>query len=75
LLYKDYFRDNKKAFKFAQIGAENGNRDSLLLMGNYYYEGIGVTKDEEKAFQYFKEASKLNGQYQTDGLLQLYINK
>ncbi len=43
--------------------AEGGNSDAMRRLGNYYYDGIGVEKDLEKAFMWYRRGAKFGDFY------------
>ncbi len=50
--------DDDKAFKHAQIAAEEGDFLGTGLLSYYYYSGLGTKQDYEKAFEYAELASE-----------------
>ena len=39
------------------MAADKGDTQSKCLLGIMYYEGVGVTKDKEKAYKLLREAA------------------
>lgn len=50
--------DNKKAFTDHLIEAKKGNRNSMFLVGEFYYKGIGITQNPSEAFIWFTKAAE-----------------
>lgn len=51
--HKDMIDEALKCYK---IALENDNLSAALPLGWFYEDGIGVEKDEKKAFEYYKQA-------------------
>ncbi len=51
-------KDDAKAFKYAQIAAEEGDFLGTGLLSYYYYSGLGTEQNYEKAFEYAELASE-----------------
>ncbi|RHZ83839.1 hypothetical protein Glove_87g38 [Diversispora epigaea] len=49
-----YRNENRTYLK----SAEGGNNDGQFILGNYYMNGIGTKKDEEKAFQWYLKSAE-----------------
>lgn len=47
---------HEKAIEYYNIALENGNIQAALPLGWYYEDGIGVEKDDRKAFALYKQA-------------------
>src|SRR5438067_11647048 len=45
-------RSVRKSIDYFQMSANNGNATAMYNLGNIYYNGWGVTKDEEKGKKY-----------------------
>lgn len=45
-----------KAFKYAQISANNGIPEGEFILANLLYMGRGCKADEDKAYEYYKKA-------------------
>lgn len=54
----EWEKDYKNALFWTQKAAEHGNIDAIYTMGRYYMEGIGVSIDLHKSFEYFESAAK-----------------
>ncbi|MBQ7273311.1 MAG: SEL1-like repeat protein [Bacteroidales bacterium] len=71
-------RDTLSALPYYKKAAEQGNGNSLFVLGNYYYFGYpGVEQSDESARNYYESAYKLG--YKNHGLVQnlgtLYYNQ
>ncbi len=53
-------KDYKKAFKWYELAAKQGQPVAQYNLGNMYERGEGLAKDDIQAFKYFSLAS-LNG--------------
>lgn len=51
--------DMKNALKYYQLGADQGQRECMKNVGYFYYQGLGVEKDHQKAFEWYKKAADL----------------
>lgn len=51
--------DEKEAFKWYMLSAEQGNEVALYNVGVYYYYGYGVDIDYDEAFNWYSESAKL----------------
>ncbi|EPY52570.1 hypothetical protein SPOG_01890 [Schizosaccharomyces cryophilus OY26] len=49
------------AYEFYARAAAQGDADAILKLGDYFYYGIGVQKDYEKAYKYYEIASEKGG--------------
>ena len=64
-LFASYYResdtdeDNKKAFHYYELAAQNNDPDSLYILGQYYSQGIGTDESNEKAFDCYNKAANL----------------
>ncbi len=54
------FKKDKKAFEYYSKGCELNRALTCTLVGAFYREGYGITKNFKKAFEYFAKACKLN---------------
>lgn len=54
--YRSIGRD-EWAFAWYEKAADAGNLDALYWVGNYYFDGVVVDKDEGKAFACYEEAA------------------
>ncbi len=81
-----YFKkeDFKNCFSYMKKAADKGIDEAQFNIGVYYYAGIGVTKNEEKAIEHFKLAADARlalaqytiGQYYVEGdVLEKNIDK
>ncbi|MBO4780388.1 MAG: sel1 repeat family protein [Selenomonadaceae bacterium] len=52
--------DYSTAVSYFQKAADKGIADAFNRLGFFYYNGLGVTKDESKAIDYFQRAAKHN---------------
>ena len=53
-------QDYKKAIKWLEKAAKQGNADAMYLIGScYFYGGYGIKKDKEKARQWIAKAAAL----------------
>lgn len=62
LLYKSGNLDKPeldKAISFLERGVDEGDRDSMSLLGQCYFEGVGVSQSVEKARELLTEAANL----------------
>ncbi|KAF0535883.1 calmodulin-dependent protein kinase [Gigaspora margarita] len=50
---------NYQLFNLYQKSAELGNANVLFNLGHCYQHGIGIEKDENKAFKYYLESAEL----------------
>jgi TPR repeat protein len=60
------YRDHKEGFKNCASMALHGYKDAQYILGKIYGGGVGVEKDETKAFYWFKmaaEGGEENSQY------------
>jgi len=51
--------DLEKAFKWYQLAVDAGHKSALYDVAYAYGYGEGVEKDEEKAFELFKQSAEL----------------
>src|SRR6266542_5219167 len=58
-LEKDLEKDLEKAVYWLNKAAENGNEFAQPIMSCFYQLGIGVEKDEIKAFEYHKKSAEI----------------
>lgn len=59
-LSQHYVRqDPALAFNHLASAANTGSPVAILMLGDYYHNGIGVTKDDTKALQMWKKAADL----------------
>lgn len=49
--------ENQFAVKWFRKSADQGNAEACEVLGNCYYEGIGIERDRERAFYYYTQAS------------------
>jgi TPR repeat protein len=66
-----YSRDGDmvNALKYYQMGADQGQRECMKIVGYYYYEGIGgAEKNHVRAFEWYKKAADLGN---SDAMLNL----
>lgn len=49
-------QDLQKAFKFYKKACDGGQAFSCFRLGEFYFEGKEVTKDDKKALEFFKKA-------------------
>ena len=54
-------QDDKKAFEYYCMAAENGSTGAMNNIGNFYLHGKGVGQDYGKAFAWYKKAVDLSG--------------
>lgn len=50
-------KDDRKAFTYYLLAAEDGDEISQYNVGLFYTEGRGVPKDERTGFRYLKQAA------------------
>ncbi|RLL46711.1 sel1 repeat family protein [Oceanobacillus piezotolerans] len=55
--YKDIDR-HEWAFRWFKAAADLGNMDASYWLGNYYYDGKVVEKDDAKTYAYYQKAAK-----------------
>ena len=53
----EHQRDYRKTFQYYTKAAELGYVDAHASLGNLYYKGLGVQKDEEKAVYHWEQAA------------------
>lgn len=46
-----------QAIEYFQLSADNENSTAMYNIGNVYYHGLGVTKDDEKGIKYLRLAA------------------
>ena len=68
------FNKYKKAIKYLELAAQQGNRRSYLVLGNMYLQGEGVSQDDKKAFEYFELAAQAESQYAYYILGNMYLH-
>ncbi len=51
--------DYLHAFKYAQIAAEKADKEGFAILGLLYQNGLGVDKDDYKAFESYMQAAAL----------------
>ena len=51
-------QDYNKSFYWIKLAAEQGRAEALLGLGNIYYYGQGVPKDNKEAYKWFKLAAE-----------------
>ena len=56
--YYDNRGKEEKAFMLYKKGKELGDPDSHIMLGLYYANGTGTTKNEQKAFELIQDAAK-----------------
>ena len=56
----DAERHYKSAFELTERACDDGNQISLMNLGNCYFFGIGVDKDEERAYSYWERAGSIS---------------
>ena len=49
----------RAAFEYFRSSAEQKNAQSLLKIGDYYFDGLGIVQDLEKAAQLYQTASEM----------------
>lgn len=54
--YPDFAQEDQTPVQLLQESVDEGDDSSLLLLGQCYYEGNGVTKDPKRALELFQEA-------------------
>jgi hypothetical protein len=54
-----FLKNYDVAFNYYSANENENHAESLNMIGVCYEKGLGTTKDEEKAYQYFLKASKL----------------
>jgi TPR repeat protein len=52
-------KDEKQAFKFASLAANQGYPFSMYYLGHFYEVGIGTQIDMEKSYYWFQKCSKI----------------
>ena len=52
-------KDEKIAFYYYRVAAQQNHPDSLLMAGLCYLLGVGIEKDENKGFMYINRAARL----------------
>lgn len=59
-LIKYFVKNNefKKAIDYLEIAAKSNNAKAIMLLGVFYYDGIGVDANYKKAIEYFEKAEK-----------------
>ena len=50
-------RDDKVAFKWFLLAAENGHAEAQFILGSMYEQGIGVKQDSVQAQMWYEEFS------------------
>ncbi|EPX72853.1 uncharacterized protein SOCG_00615 [Schizosaccharomyces octosporus yFS286] len=58
---QDEILSDEFAFEFYARAAAQGDVDAILKVGDYYYYGVGVHKDYEKAYRHYEIASEKGG--------------
>lgn len=48
-----------EAIKYYELAANNGDARAFHWLGTYYYDGVGVHKDVNKAINYFHVAASM----------------
>ena len=48
----------KEALKWFKVAAEQNVVEAMFTLGMMYEQGIGVNRDEEKAFQYYLQSAE-----------------
>ena len=51
--------DREKGLRYMTMAAEKNNSAAMLYLGYYYEAGMGVTKDKEKALEWYAKSEKL----------------
>jgi len=65
--------DHTNAYKYAQIGAQAGDAQSICLLGVMYLNGRGIQQNFSEAVRCFQEASRLNDPDAIYNLAMMYI--
>ena len=56
---RNLYRDDKKAFEFYKLAADNNNVDGINDLAKCYEEGRGIEKDTEMAKKLFEKATHI----------------
>ncbi|MGI9548399.1 MAG: bifunctional trypsin-like peptidase domain-containing/SEL1-like repeat protein [Bdellovibrionales bacterium] len=73
-LFSKLFNEYKKAIKYLEMAAQQGNINAYLVLGNMYLIGEGVSQDSKKAFEYFELAAQAENQYAYYALGNMYLH-
>ena len=68
------FNKYKKAIKYLEMAAQQGNINAYLFLGTMYLHGDGVSQDDKKAFEYFELAAQAESQYAYYALGNMYLH-
>jgi phosphate/sulfate permease len=72
--FKDVTASPEEAANWLKQKADAGNADAMVALGVAFFNGVGVTKDENAARQFFKNATQRNHPAAYYDLGLLYLN-
>ncbi|MCV6609036.1 MAG: sel1 repeat family protein [Campylobacterales bacterium] len=72
-IYFQDLKDNKKALEYFRYGSEKGSMEAKSWIGYFYYKGIEVEKNINKAQEYFKQSQEIP--YSIFQLANIFKNK
>jgi TPR repeat protein len=69
---QNYFMEPKKAFEYAEKGADAGLSDAQLFLGTAYLDGFVVEQDYKKAEEWFRKAARQGNPEAKNSLAYIY---
>lgn len=51
-------QDYKSAVKYFEKSAEQGSVDGMFMLGCCHYEGLGISKNQQKGYYWYEQAAK-----------------
>lgn len=64
----------ERSFEMLKNIAYSGNLDAIKRVGNYYYDGVGVSRDYSEAFYWYEKASLLGDSWAKNRLGEMFRN-
>lgn len=65
-------KDNAKAFHYFNMAAKSGDVESMAMVANMLFFGVGTSRNDRAAFEWYKKAAEGGSQSGIEGLADCY---